>query len=144
MNQRKVIDLILLVIFVLFEAGVVWGMFQFRRSAVDVYGTSEGQQEWERWRSDVAKQSEAFDAAEKGLDQPMGPLPPVKRRVSKSAEPPALVLMRDQFVVCLAGAMLLSGAMFGSILLLLRGALVRGGAAKEDDSDEEENLRSEN
>ena len=48
---------------------------------------------------------------------------PVKRRVPKSAEPPALVLMRDYFAVCLAIAVVLSSVLFGTFMVLVRGAM---------------------
>ena len=47
----------------------------------------------------------------------------VQRRAPKSAEPPALVLMRDHFAACLAIAVLLSSVLFGTFMVLVRGAL---------------------
>jgi hypothetical protein len=84
--------------------GVVYG----RRQALKVYGSSAAQAEWDEWRADAKKMAE----------QPSS----VKRRVPKSAEPPALVLMRDYFAVCLAGALLLSTVLFGTFMVLVRGA----------------------
>ena len=51
---------------------------------------------------------------------------PVKRREPKSLEPPALVLMRDHFAVCLGLALLLSTVLFGTFMFFVRGALASG------------------
>jgi hypothetical protein len=52
---------------------------------------------------------------------------PVKRRVPGSLEPPALVLMRDHFAVCLGFALLLSTVLFGTFMFFVRGAMWSGG-----------------
>lgn len=125
MNQRLTINLILATIFVLALAGVATGMFYLRGAALTAYGNEKGQEEWDRWRQEVAQDAKAFAEAENGeKSQRTVPLPPVKRRVSKSPEPPALLLMRDRFVVCLIASLLMSGAMIGSVLLLVRGAIL--------------------
>jgi hypothetical protein len=87
-------------------AGVTYG----RREAFRVYGTEQAQEEWFRWRIHV------------DLDQTFNG-GPVQRRIPKSTEPPALVLMRDYFWVCLGGALLLSTVLFGTFMVLVRGAL---------------------
>jgi hypothetical protein len=125
MNRRVVINSILGGVFVASLVGVAAGMYYLRTAALAAYANEKGQAEWDRWRDDVAKEAKAFeDAAKSGSGADAGPLPPVKRRVSKSPEPPALLMMRDRFGVCLAAALLLSGAMIGSILFLVRGALL--------------------
>ena len=48
---------------------------------------------------------------------------PVKRRVPKSAEPPALKLMRDHFGVCLGLSLVLSSVLFGTFMIFVRGAI---------------------
>ena len=90
---------------------VVGGVFYGRAQALAVYGSPDAQSEWDAWREDAKKMSE-------------GP-GPVKRRVPKSAEPPALVLMRDHFAVCLAGSVLLTSVLFGTFMVFIRGALAR-------------------
>jgi hypothetical protein len=87
---------------------VTRGVFYGRQQALAVYGSAEAQTEWDAWRSDAKKMAE----------QPST----VKRRAPKSAEPPALVLMRDYFVVCFAGAVVLSTVLFGTFMLLVQGA----------------------
>lgn len=125
MNRPTIVNVVLGCLFAASLAGVAIGMNFLRNSALSAYGSEQGQAEWDRWRTDVAKEVKAFSDAEKGeKSKDKTALPPVKRRVSKSPEPPALLLMRDRFGVCLAAALLLSGAMLGSILLLVRGALL--------------------
>jgi len=88
---------------------VVASVSYMRSVAVAVYGTPQAQTEWDTWREDV-----------KELEK----LPyPVKRRVPKSTEPPALVLMRDYFGVCLTIAVVLSTVLFGTFMVLVRGAV---------------------
>jgi hypothetical protein len=86
-------------------------MVRVRAMAIEVYGTVEAQAEWNTWREDATKMAE----------QPSV----VKRRAPKSAQPPALVLMRDYFAVCLGGALVLSTVLFGTFMMLVRGAFGR-------------------
>lgn len=88
---------------------VICGVNYMRSVATAVYGTAAAQTEWDVWREDVKELEK----------QPY----PVKRRVPKSVEPPALVLMRDYFGVCLAVAVVLSSVLFGTFMLLARGAM---------------------
>jgi hypothetical protein len=100
--------------YVVVLALVVGGVSYMRLVAMAVYGTAEAQTEWDVWRSDAKKLAE----------QPY----PVKRRVPKSVEPPALVLMRDYFGVCLAVAVVLSSVLFGTFMMLVRGAMGNRGS----------------
>jgi hypothetical protein len=90
-------------------AAVAGGVVRIRARAIAAYGTTEAQAEWTVWRDD----------AQKMADQPG----PVRRRAPKSAEPPALVLMRDHFGVCLTIALVLSTVLFGTFMMFVRGAL---------------------
>jgi hypothetical protein len=92
-------------------AAVIGGMVRMRAMAIEVYGTAEAQAEWDTWRED----------AEKMAEQPSV----VKRRAPKSVQPPALVLMRDYFGVCLSGALVLSTVLFATFMMLVRGATGR-------------------
>ncbi|MDX1944984.1 MAG: hypothetical protein SFU86_06225 [Pirellulaceae bacterium] len=88
----------------LVSAGLVYG----RREALRTYDTSTSRAEWTTWRDDVQK-SQAGAV--------------VRRRVPKSIEPPAVVLMRDYFGVCLAISLVLSSILFATFSFFLRGAL---------------------
>ena len=98
-----------LVAYLVLIVTVVAGTFYGRQQALAIYGTADAQTEWDAWREDAKRLAE-----ESG---------PVKRRVPGSAAPPALVLMRDHFGVCLALALVLSTVLFGTFMLFVRGAL---------------------
>ncbi|HUE70647.1 MAG TPA: hypothetical protein VMP01_07135 [Pirellulaceae bacterium] len=102
-------DLIWLALYIALLAAVVAGLFEGRRRALAAYGTDEAQSQWDTWREDAKSQAKG-----KG---------PVARRVPKSAEPPALVLMRDYFAVCTVIAVALSSVLFGTLAFFIRGAL---------------------
>src|SRR5262245_28703363 len=88
---------------------VVGGMVRLRGMALAVYGTPEAQAEWDEWRKRATEMEQQPES--------------VKRRAPKSAEPPALVLMRDYFAVCLGLAVVLSTVLFGTFMMLVRGAM---------------------
>jgi hypothetical protein len=88
---------------------VIGGVFYARSQALAIYGSNEAQAQWDLWR----------DEAKKMADQPS----PVKRRAPESAQPPALVLMRDHFAVCLGLSLVLSTVLFATFMFFLRGAL---------------------
>ena len=88
---------------------VTWGMFRGRESALQAYRGDEAREDWEQWREEAKTQ-----AAGEG---------PVTRRIPKSSEPPALVLMRDYFWQCLAGAWVVSSALGLSMAFLFGGML---------------------
>jgi hypothetical protein len=85
------------------------GLYFARQAAFRVYGDESAQTEWDAWREDATKSAEG--------------LGPVARRAPKSAAPPALVLMRDHFAICLSLSLLLSSVLFLATLAFLRGAL---------------------
>lgn len=88
---------------------VIGGVSYMRSVAMAIYGTPQAQTEWDTWRDDVKELEK----------QPYL----IKRRVPKSEEPPALVLMRDYFGVCLSVAVVLSSVLFGTFMMLVRGAM---------------------
>jgi hypothetical protein len=95
--------------YLVFMSTMVTAVVYGRRQALRVYGSADAQAEWNEWREDASQM-----AKEAG---------PVKRRAPKSAEPPALVLMRDHFAVCLALAVVLSTVLFGTFMFFVRGAM---------------------
>jgi hypothetical protein len=98
-----------LLAYLLFLALIAGGVFYGRSRALAVYGSGEAQAQWDTWRADAKKMAEAPH--------------PVKRRIPGSAEPPALVLMRDYFAICLGGSLVLSTVLFATFMMLVRGAL---------------------
>ena len=93
---------------------VLGGMYYARGQLLTVYGTADAQQDWDQWRDDAQRRAEGTG--------------PVKQRVPKSVEPPALVLMRDYFTACVGLALLLSSVLFATFMFFVRGVLSgRGG-----------------
>jgi hypothetical protein len=100
-------------------AAVIAGAFYGRQQAIAIYGTPQAQAEWDTWREDAKKQ----------LAEDTGP---VKRRFPKSAQPPALVLMRDHFAICLGLALLLSSVLFATFVFFVRGAAAQAVPPRPD------------
>jgi hypothetical protein len=77
---------------------VVVATFKTRDWAIKRLATPNSMAAWQTWRDDVQRQQ--------------GKPGPVHRRVPKSDEPPALVMMRDHFSVSLVGAVLFSSILY--------------------------------
>jgi len=86
---------------------VIGAMLWVRQSVLTEYAKPESIADWQSWRKDVIE-----DQTSPG---------PVERRVPKSLEPPALVLMRDYFAVSIIGA-----TFFTSILYWIGAWFVTG------------------
>jgi hypothetical protein len=98
-----------IVVYLLAMIGIVVLMTRARDRAVTQLATPESMANWNKWRTDVREQQ----------DQPG----PVQRRVPKSAEPPALVMMRDHFAVSLFGALFFSTLLFWFFAWFMMGIL---------------------
>ena len=101
-------DFLWLTLWIALLAAVAAAMFYVRYSVLQS-ASVQTQREWEAWRESV-KEGQGQDA-------------PVQRRVPKSEEPPAIVLLRDHFTVCLIIALVLSSVLFGTFLFLVRGVM---------------------
>jgi hypothetical protein len=88
---------------------VVFSLFDARKSALQRLSNDKTVSDWQLYREDV-RQHQSNGAV-------------VERRVPKSAEPPALVLLRDYFAVTLGGAVLFSTVLFWVMAWLLLGAM---------------------
>ena len=95
---------------------VVWGMQRARQFATATYGTADAQSEWDAWRQAASRDTGAGQPVTTG----------VQRRLPKSEAPPALVLMRDYYTSCLVFALLMSSALFGTLMIAVRGIFERG------------------
>ena len=98
-----------LAIYTLLIITVIWSLFAVRHWALAELAKPKSIGDWQAWREDVREQQ----------SQPG----PVKRRVPKSAEPPALVLMRDYFGVSLAGAIIFTTVLYWVIAWFVTGIL---------------------
>jgi hypothetical protein len=111
--QLSLASLLWLVAYLAVMATIVGVMLRVRSTAMDSYGTADARAEWDSWRADAQEMAEGSG--------------PVKRRPPKSPEPPALVLMRDHFGVCLALALVLSSLLYATAMFFLRGVIASGG-----------------
>jgi hypothetical protein len=87
---------------------VIGLLYQARERVMTTLDTPEAQAEWDEWRDAAEKQSVTG---------------PVARRKPKSVGPPAVVLMRDYFGIALGASIVLSSALFATIMFMVRGAL---------------------
>lgn len=106
-----------LLLYSLLQIGVFWGLGRARQWTLDQYASEEAQKQWDRWVDEAQRQAEGDG--------------PVARRVPKSKEPPALVLMRDHYPTCAAGAWLFSTLLF-SVLSYFAWGLSRPSTAAVD------------
>lgn len=107
-NRLSFADLLWLVLWMALLAAVAAAMFYVRQAVLRSAG-AEAQQNWQQWRESV-KDGQGKDG-------------PVQRRVPRSSEPPAIVLLRDHFLVCLVIALVLSSVLFGTFVLFVRGVM---------------------
>lgn len=95
---RKRYVLVAAIAYVALMVVLVWGLFALRQNVLRAQSSRDARGDWQAWRSDVERQQQERQS--------------VARRVPKSAEPPALVLMRDYFVTCLVGALVFVSLLF--------------------------------
>ena len=100
------------------SALVVWSLFSARHWAIAELATPKSIADWQAWREDVEQQQEHPG--------------PVQRRVPKSDEPPALVLMRDYFGVSLTGAVLFSTVLYWIMAWFVTGTLTASPTSKQN------------
>ena len=98
---------------------LVYGLTQSRRWASQALSTGAARQEWQEFRDDVAAQTDTGS--------------PVRRRVPRSSEPPALVLLRDHFATCTTSAIVLTSALYWTAMLFVAGALAAAPPAPATD-----------
>lgn len=109
---NRIVDASCAVCFLAVLAAVCWAMFAARSYVLVNYSTAETKARWEAYKQAMREAAE-------------GPRATVRRKPPRSTEPGVLLMMRDRFAVSLLGALVLSGAVLGSLLLLVRGGLRR-------------------
>jgi hypothetical protein len=97
--------------YLLAMSAVVWGLAAARQSALANFATPEAREDWNDFRAEMNKQTSDPERS-------------VTRRVLRGDEPPTLRLLRDYFAVCLALALLLCSALFATLMVMIRGALI--------------------
>jgi hypothetical protein len=109
-SKRRRAKLVWLAAYLVSVTVVVLLVLEVRRTTLREMGTLEARRQWQAWRE----------------SEPNRPASgPVERRPPKSAEPPALVLLRDHFGVMLTAAVVFSSLLFAAIMIAARGAFGR-------------------
>jgi hypothetical protein len=80
---------------------IVWSLVSARHWTFAELATPQATEEWQQWREEARRRQD--------------------RRVPKSEEPPALVLMRDYFAVCLIGAIFFTSLLYWILAWLVIG-----------------------
>jgi hypothetical protein len=114
-REKSMGALLWLVVYLVSMSVVIMALTRARASALRTYGTGQAQRDWERWREDAAGES--------GESQPL--TGPVQRRKPKSTSPPAMVLMRDHFAICLSFSLIMTSALFVMTMVMVRGVFGR-------------------
>jgi hypothetical protein len=99
-----------LVAYAIVLIAVIVAIYKARDWSMEELATPESQAKWQTWRDDVRQQQ--------------GQPGPVERRVPKSSEPPALVMMRDHFAVSLFGAVLFSTMLYWVLAWFVMGVMM--------------------
>jgi hypothetical protein len=107
-------DALWLQLYVAMIASVIGGLIYARRQA-EQFNSAEARAQWNEFRDEMQKIE--------------------GRRVSKREEPPQLQLLRDHFVACLSMALLLSSALFATLMFMIRGAIASPGVLPRADTE---------
>lgn len=99
-------NLIWLAIYLVTLGAVVALVLQVRNTTLREMATPEAQAEWQAWRESEPNQAKGG---------------PVSRKPPSTAEPPALLLMRDHFAVVMSGSVLFSSLLFAAMMMAARG-----------------------
>ena len=89
--------------------GLVWGMQQAKDWAVTTYGGTQAQGDWDRWRDEAAKLASSDG--------------PVQRRIPRSQQPPAYVLLTEYYGLCMVAALLFGSGLYFMLAFALIGTL---------------------
>ena len=115
--QKRASTFVWLLLYVICMSLVAIGMANARAWSIATFDTPEAQSDWDQWRNRARDES--------GQAGPV--LGPVIRREPQSEMPPALMLMQDHFAACLIFSLILSSALFFTMMIAVRGAF--GGAS---------------
>ncbi len=106
-------NLIWLAVYLLTMGAIVGGLVYARESSLAKFASPEAQADWETFRAEMQRLSKDQTA-------------PVARRPPEAEQPPTMLLLRDHFVSCVLISLLLSSALFFTVMVMVRG--VFGGA----------------
>jgi hypothetical protein len=109
-NSTRKAVVIALATYAVVLAAIVGCTLKIRQTILRDFDTPEARAEWQAWRDAEPNQPDRG---------------PVRRKPPSTAEPPALLLMRDHFAVVMSGAILFGSFLFVAIATAARGALAR-------------------
>ncbi|MCR9119445.1 MAG: hypothetical protein NXI22_21135 [bacterium] len=110
MNIFTIANAVTLLLYVVIIAAVVVGFSWAANWAETTYQSEAAFEDWQDWRDEAKQQADG-----KG---------PVKRRVPKSAAPPALVLAQEHYYSFLIISVVLTTALFATSAFLVRGVFL--------------------
>lgn len=105
-----------LMLYIILMSVVAISMENARSWAVSTFESPKAQSDWNTWRRRAREES-----GQKGTVTG-----PVIRREPQSQSPPALMLMNDHFAECLVFSLVLSTALFFTLMIALRGTCGSG------------------
>ena len=111
-DRRRRLKLAGAVLYVVLLATLIGSLYALRHRVLSPDRRAAAQRNWEAWRRQASDQVKRQ--------------PGTRRQVPRSPEPPATVLLRDHFGLCLTIAIVFGSALFGSFWFFLYGALTQG------------------
>ncbi len=108
-SQIALTTVVLGLLYLILMAVVIGSLWAGRQWSLRTLDTERAKSQWQSYRQAVARQGEAEA--------------PVRRQAPRSAEPPALVLLRDHFGSCLALSLLLVSSVYAALSFFLVGVL---------------------
>jgi hypothetical protein len=99
-----------LVVYLATMGAVIGSLAYARTQALARFDNESAQQAWDQFRTEMERQTAAEDAS-------------VLRRVPGESEPPTLRLLRDYYGTTLGIALLLSSALFATLMVMIRGVV---------------------
>ena len=107
--------LLWLAAYLVFAAALLAALVHLRRSAMAELDNPRARRQWQQWRDETRRQSEAAG--------------PVQRRAVKTDEPPGLILLREHFPLIVITTLLIGSFVFVFLMWLLRG-ITRSGQTR--------------
>jgi hypothetical protein len=109
-NWRTLANGAWLTAYLLVVAGVVGGLIAARSAALANFQTPEAQTQWTEFRTQMQRQAQDPDRS-------------VSRRPPLGDEPPTLRLLRDHFPQIMVISLVLVTALFGTLMVMIRGVI---------------------
>jgi len=96
--------------FIAFTAALVAALCYARSQTIATFDNESSRAEWKEWRDKTVELSKSTRPAE-------------VRRPAKAAEPPLLILMRDNFAAAVVTTVLMGTILYWFVVLAARGAI---------------------